>query len=183
MRPVVVDEAAVDSGLGRGGVQRGERRQAGVRPVVNHEIDETIPHAGVNFDEIFVIRTRGRLPCARDVEAPKPRIRARDVEAIRHCGAFAGHLAHHDGCVSRPGQLAQKPAAICAAGVPAPPQPNRTARRDRGRLAQGRLQVPRLGARSVAQRGAARRCVELRAGREQRACPGRTGTGLDDVLL
>ena len=152
MRPVVVDEAAVDRGLGRGGVQRGKARHAGVRPIVNDEIDEAILHAGVDFDEILVIGARVGLPCARDLEAPKPRIRARDAEAFRHDGTLAGKLAHHDGCVSRSSQLAEKFAARRAARVPARAQPNRTARRDRRRLAQGRLQVPRLGDRSVARR-------------------------------
>src|SRR5207247_5613324 len=64
MRAVVVDEAAVDGGLARAGVQWRKARHARVRPIVNDEIDEAIRSAGVGTDEILVIRARSGLPCA-----------------------------------------------------------------------------------------------------------------------
>ena len=169
---VVVHDGAVD--FGPGGLRPDE--DAVIRCVMDHQVDEL--RAG-RVDVDAMQRLRRLRGGARNLEAPKPRVRTRHQEGSRHGGALAGKLAHHDRGVRCSRQLALEASRVGRVGIGPAAQPDRATRCDRGGAAQGRGQVPRVRERSVARRRPARRYEKVRGGGER--VRGRRGCA--DVVL
>ena len=172
---VVVHDGTVDFGPGR--LRRDEN--AGVRRVMDDQIDELRPRP-VHVDAVEGLeRLRGGL---RDLESPKPRVRPRHEQRVRNGGMLARILAHHDRSIGRTCQRALEASRVCRVRIRSAAQPDRAARCDGGRAAEGRRQIPRIRERTVARRRAARRGVELRAGNEVGAQWGHACARLDDLV-
>src|SRR6059058_2088587 len=98
----------------------------------------------------------------RDLKTPKPRVRTSHEEDVGNRRTLPGILAHYDRSVRCTRQRAREAPRICGVRIHSAAQPDRAARRHRGRAGEGRCQVPWLGERSVAGWRAGRRDVKVR---------------------
>src|SRR2546425_2830291 len=151
---VVVDDGAVDLG------------PRCLRPdedsVIGRIMDDQVDDLDSGPFEVDAVHDALLRSGVRDLKAPKPRVRTSHEEDVGNRRTLPGKLAHYDRSVRCTHQRARETPRICGVRIHSAAQPDRAARRHRGRAGEGRCQVPWLGERSVAGWRAGRRDVKVR---------------------
>src|SRR2546425_60615 len=104
-----------------------------VRRVMDDQIDELRPRPlDVDAVEGFLLGSG-----VRDLKSPEPSVRTGHQEGVRHRRPLARILAHHDGSVSRTHERTREAPRVYRVRIRSAAQPDRAARRHRGRAAEG----------------------------------------------